>query len=66
MAGTINFNIEVAQDIQDQIEESMTMFKAKESLKSMQEQSMNNKVSEMSLEEINAEISAYRQERLNA
>ena len=65
-------NVFVRQVVQEraipfkiQLTNDEVLLKAKESLKDMQTQSVINGTSEMTMEEINAEISAYRKEKRN-
>ena len=77
MTLTTAVNIFVRQAVQEraipfkiylQDDESEILLKAKQALRDIQEQSVINGTSEMTIEEIDAEIAAYRQEKrgLNA
>jgi DNA-damage-inducible protein J len=68
---TTAVNVFVRQAVQEQAipfkiyvdDDSAVLLMAKEALKDMQEQSVINGTAEMTMEEIDAEIAAYRQEK---
>ena len=71
MTLTTAVNVFVRQAVQEQAipfkiyldSDAVTMIKAKEAIKEMQEQAKNNGLSNMSMDEIDAVISATRRER---